>query len=152
MSAALQQEVEAWLDAHWDSENSREIGTSAYDQKSWLTKVVDAGYAVPTWPKEWHGLGLSPKDARFIEKAFQARGAQGWGRDRFHLGAISIYKLGSDALKSELLYKLLTGPICCLLYSEPGAGSDLAGIRTRAVRDGADFVVTGQKVWTSSAV
>lgn len=152
MSATLKQDVESWLKTYWDSKNGREVGTSAYDQKSWLTKVVDAGYAVPTWPKEWHGLGLSPKDARIIEKAFQACGAQGWGRDRFHLGAISIFKLGSEALKKELLYKLLTGPICCLLYSEPGAGSDLAGIRTRAVKDGDDYVINGQKVWTSNAV
>ena len=87
-----------------------------------------------------------------LEDAFQARSAKGWGRDRYHLGAITIFKLGSDALKTELLYELLTGPICCLLYSEPGAGSDLAGVRTRAVKDGDGFVVTGQKVWTSNAV
>ena len=152
MSDALQREVESWLAAHWDSENEREIGTSTYDEKSWLTKVVDAGYAVPSWPKHWYGLGLSSKEARIIERAFQASGAKGWGRDRFHLGAISLYKLGGEALKTELLYELLTGPICCLLYSEPGAGSDLAGVRTRAVLDGDDFIVTGQKVWTSNAV
>ena len=59
--------------------------------------------------------------------------------------------MGSDDLKNELLYRLLCGPICCLLYSEPGAGSDLAGVRTRAIKDGDDFVVNGQKVWTSNA-
>ena len=152
MSTDLKQEVETWLAAHWDSENGRAVGSSDYDQKSWLTKVVDAGYAVPSWPEKWYGRGVSPKEARIIEKAFQARGAKGWGRDRFHLGAISIFKLGSEALKTELLYELLTGPICCLLYSEPGAGSDLAGIRTRAVKDGDDFIINGQKVWTSNAV
>lgn len=151
MSADLKQAVGSWLDAHWDSENACEIGTQTYDQKSWLTKVVNAGYAVPTWPEEWYGLGMSPKEARIIEDAFQSRGAQGWGRDRFHLGAISIFKLGSEALKKELLYELLIGPICCLLYSEPGAGSDLAGVRTRAVKDGEDYIVNGQKVWTSNA-
>jgi alkylation response protein AidB-like acyl-CoA dehydrogenase len=151
MSDALKHEVETWLDQHWDSAKGCSIGQDHYDQNRWLTKVVDAGYATPTWPEQWHGRGLKPREARVIEKAFQARGAKGWGRDRFHLGAITIFKLGSDALKTELLYKLLTGPICCLLYSEPGAGSDLAGIRTRAVKDGDDFVVTGQKVWTSNA-
>lgn len=152
MSIDLKKEVENWLDAHWDSANEREVGTKVYDQKTWLTKVVDAGYAVPTWPKEWYGLGLSPKEARIIEKAFQDRGAHGFGRDRFHLGAITIFKLGSEALKKEILHDLLTGPFCCLLYSEPGAGSDLAGVRTRAVKDGDDFIVNGQKVWTSNAV
>lgn len=152
MSAALKTEVESWLDANWDSENGCEVGAKTYDEKSWLTKVVDAGYAVPTWSPDYYGRGLSPKEAGVIEAAFQARGAQGFGRDKYHLGAITIYKLGGKALKDELLYELLTGPICCLLYSEPNAGSDMAGIRTRAVKDGDAFVVNGQKVWTSNAV
>jgi len=151
MSDALRHEVEQWLDDNWDSKNFCAVGEESYNQKSWLTKVVDAGFATPTWPEKWHGRGLSSKEARIIEKAFQARGAKGWGRDRFHLGAITVFKLGSDALKTELLYELLTGPICCLLYSEPGAGSDLAGIRMRAVKEGDEFVVNGQKVWTSNA-
>jgi len=154
MSEIIKAQVEDWLDKHWDSLNDREVGTDTYNEKRWLTKVVDAGYATPTWPKKWHGLDLSAREARVIEKAFQRRGAKGWGRDRFHLGAITIFKLGSNALKKELLYVLLTGPICCLLYSEPGAGSDLAGVRTRAVKkdEGDEFVVNGQKVWTSNAV
>ena len=151
MSDALRNEVEKWLDDNWDSKNFCAVSEESYNQKSWLTKVVDAGFATPTWPEKWHGRGLSSKEARIIEKAFQARGAKGWGRDRFHLGAITVFKLGSDALKTELLYELLTGPICCLLYSEPGAGSDLAGIRMRAVKEGDEFVVNGQKVWTSNA-
>lgn len=152
MNNDLKAEVEGWLDAHWDAENAREVGTKAYDEKSWLTKVVNAGYAVPTWSREYYGRELSPHNAAIIEKAFQARGAQGFGRDKYHLGAITIYKLGGKALKDELLYKLLTGPICCLLYSEPNAGSDMAGIRTRAVKEGDEFVINGQKVWTSNAV
>jgi len=151
MSDALRHEVEQWLDDNWDSKNCCAVGDESYNQTSWLTKVVDAGFATPTWPEKWYGRGLSSKEARVIEKAFQARGAKGWGRDRFHLGAITVYKLGSDVLKAELLYELLTGPICCLLYSEPGAGSDLAGIRMRAVKEGDEFVVNGQKVWTSNA-
>lgn len=151
MSDVTTAAVEEWLDRHWDSDNRREIDAQEYDEGSWLKKVVDAGYAVPTWSQEWFGLGLGGREARHIEKAFQKRQAPGWGRDRFHLGAITIYKLGSDDLKNELLYRLLCGPICCLLYSEPGAGSDLAGVRTRAIKDGDDFVVNGQKVWTSNA-
>jgi len=148
---ALREEVEAWLDQNWDSEKLCEKGAGTYDEKSWLSKVVDAGYAVPSWPKEWYGRGLNGRDGSVIEKAFMARKAQGWGRDRFHLGAITIYKLGSKELKDELLYELLTGPICCLLYSEPNAGSDLAGVRTKAVLDGDEYLVNGQKVWTSNA-
>jgi alkylation response protein AidB-like acyl-CoA dehydrogenase len=151
MSETTTEPVESWLDEHWDSEHRREIGTQEYDEGSWLQKVVDAGYAVPSWSREWFGLGLSGREARKVEKAFQKRHAPGWGRDRFHLGAITLYKLGSEELKKELLYALLCGPICCLLYSEPGAGSDLAGVRTRAVKEGNEFIVNGQKVWTSNA-
>ena len=60
--------------------------------------------------------------------------------------------MGNTELKREMLPQLLTGPICCLLYSEPNAGSDLAGVRTRADLDGDSFVINGQKVWTSDAV
>ncbi len=151
MNDTLAADVEQWLDQHWDAENRREVASDTYDESQWLEKVVVAGYAVPTWSRDWYGLGLSQKEARTIEKAFQKSRAPGWGRDRFHLGAITIYKLGSDELKQELLRKLLCGPICCLLYSEPGAGSDMAGVRTRAVADGEDFIVNGQKVWTSNA-
>lgn len=151
MNDALRNEVEDWLDQNWDSENRREVGTDVFDEVRWLEKVVDRGYATPTWSRDWFGLELNQKDARTIEKEFKARNAPGWGRDRFHLGAITIYKMGSDELKTELLRTLLTGPICCLLYSEPGAGSDMAGIRTRAVKDGDEFIVNGQKVWTSNA-
>jgi alkylation response protein AidB-like acyl-CoA dehydrogenase len=60
--------------------------------------------------------------------------------------------MGEEAMKREVLPDLLAGPICCLLYSEPSAGSDLAGVRTRAVKDGDEYVINGQKVWTSNAV
>lgn len=150
--SGIREEVESWLDEYWDSEGRREKGTDRYNRSNWLKKVVDAGYAVPTWSKQWFGRELSAEDAKEVEVAFQSRRAEGWGRDKFHLGAITIYKLGSDELKTKMLYELLTGPICCLLYSEPGAGSDLAGIRTRAVAEGNEFVINGQKVWTSNAV
>lgn len=151
MSDALREEVENWLQRHWDSDNLRAVDTEVYDEKRWLSEVVDAGYATPTWSKAWFGRELSQREARVIEKTFQKHRAPGWGKDRFSLGAITLYKMGSEALKAELLRELLIGPICCLLYSEPGAGSDLAGIRTRAVKDCDEFIINGQKVWTSNA-
>ncbi len=113
--------------------------------------MLEAGLAVPSWPSEWFGLGMTSAQCKVIEKAFAERNAPGTGLDRYHLGAITVFKAGSDALKREMLPELLTGPICCLLYSEPNAGSDLAGIRTRAERDGEQYVINGQKVWTSNA-
>lgn len=143
--------VEAWLDENWDTEKGCAKGEDSYDEKSWLTKVFEAGFCVPSWPTEWYGLGLSQKQSGIIEKAFAKRKAQGSARDRFHLGAITVFKVGSDELKRTMLPIMLTGPICCLLYSEPNAGSDLAGVRTKAIPDGDDYIITGQKIWTSNA-
>jgi alkylation response protein AidB-like acyl-CoA dehydrogenase len=147
----IQNVVEAWLDAHWDAEKRCAKGADRYDEKSWLTQVFEAGFCVPSWPIEYYGLGLSQKQSAIIEKAFSRRNAEGSARDRFHLGAITIFKVGSEPLKRTMLPIMLTGPICCLLYSEPNAGSDLAGVRTKAVPDGDDFIITGQKIWTSNA-
>lgn len=147
----IENEVEAWLDANWDSDKRCEAGKDQFEKKAWLAKVLEARFAVPTWSDDWYGRGLKPAQARIIERAFKKRGAPGTGQDRFHLGAVTVYRLGSDALKKELLPGLLTGESNCLLYSEPGAGSDLAGVRTRAVRDGDDYIIIGQKVWTSNA-
>tara|TARA_R110002124_G_scaffold126278_2_gene285795 strand:+ start:5043 stop:6245 length:1203 start_codon:yes stop_codon:yes gene_type:complete len=143
--------VEAWLDENWDTEKGYAKGAGSYDEKSWLTKVFEAGFCVPTWPTDWYGLGLSAKQARIIEQSFTKRKAPGHSRDRFHLGAITVFKVGSDELKRTMLPIMLTGPICCLLYSEPNAGSDLAGVRTKAIPDGDDYIITGQKIWTSNA-
>ncbi|MDG0980583.1 MAG: acyl-CoA dehydrogenase family protein [Halieaceae bacterium] len=140
-----------WLDKNWDSEKCRPKGTAQYNEKAWLQQVLDAGFAVPSWPEAWFGLGLTPRQSGIIEKTFASRRAPGAGRDRYHLGAITVFKAGSEELKREMLPTLLTGPICCLLYSEPNAGSDLAGIRSKAERDGDDFVINGQKIWTSNA-
>lgn len=148
---ALKQEVQSWLEANWDAQNKREQGASAFDSNSWLTKVRDARFAVPTWSSDWYGRDLSQGEARVIESAFAKVGAPGAAQDRNNLGAITVYKTGDDIQKAKFLPEMLGGAGFCLLYSEPGAGSDLAGVRTRADRDGDDFVITGQKVWTSYA-
>ena len=140
-----------WLDAHWDTQHRRPLDDPDGNKQLWHQKVLDAGLAVPSWPEEWFGLGMKPAQCKAIERAFAERKAPGAGLDRYHLGAITVFKAGSDALKREMLPQLLTGPICCLLYSEPNAGSDLAGIRTRAEREGERFIINGQKVWTSNA-
>jgi alkylation response protein AidB-like acyl-CoA dehydrogenase len=139
----LRQEVSGWLDANWKPGTPR---------KEWLALVVDAGYAVPTWPTEWYGRGLSGADATIIADEFRRRGAPGTRQDVHNLWANTLLSYGSDALKHRLIRRLLMDDVAmCLLYSEPGAGSDLAGLQTRADRDGDEFVVTGQKVWTSGA-
>ncbi|MEW4467319.1 acyl-CoA dehydrogenase family protein [Parasphingorhabdus sp. JC815] len=152
---ALAAEVEAWLDEHWDEQNRREKGTDRLNVKSWLGKLVDAGYSVPTWSPDWFGRGYSSKQARLIDEILKSRNVIGRSQDRYNLGAVTVYRLGSEQLKSELLREMLTGAQSCLLYSEPNAGSDLAGIRTKAEwstgADGGEYVINGQKVWTSNA-
>jgi len=135
--------VRAWLAEHWDP---------ARDRAGWLAAVVDAGYAVPRWPRTAFGSALSDDQARIVEAEFARAGAPGSGQDRTNLWANTLLSHGTDDLRDRLLRPLLENRVrMCLLYSEPGAGSDLAGVRTSAVPDGADYVVEGQKVWTSNA-
>jgi alkylation response protein AidB-like acyl-CoA dehydrogenase len=149
----LRGEVRAWLTRNWRRDLPPAAPwTTSPELKAWLGKVVDGGWAVNTWPVEWRGRGLSDAQARIVEQEFRAVAAPGAGQDKTHFYAITALTFGTDALKHRLLRPMLAGEIAmCLLYSEPGAGSDLAGVRTRADRDGDEFVVNGQKVWTSGA-
>ncbi|MDQ0466734.1 alkylation response protein AidB-like acyl-CoA dehydrogenase [Caulobacter ginsengisoli] len=138
----LRDEVRAWLADNWNPE----------ERAGFLAKVVEARWAAPRWPVEWFGRGLDDTQARIIEREFAAVGAPGTAQDRTNLWANTVLAKGTEALKHQLVGRLLRNEVgMCLLYSEPGAGSDLAGIRTRADRSGDGWVVNGQKVWTSSA-
>ncbi|HMC38182.1 MAG TPA: acyl-CoA dehydrogenase family protein [Acidimicrobiales bacterium] len=136
-------EAAAWLRDHWRPDRPR---------TEWLQMVVDAGWAVPGWPREWYGRGLQPDESKAVAAEFRRAGAPGSGQDTHNLWANTLLAYGTDALKARLLRPLLLDEVAmCLLYSEPGAGSDLAALQTRADRDGDEYVVTGQKVWTSGA-
>jgi alkylation response protein AidB-like acyl-CoA dehydrogenase len=151
---ALRADVRAWLKDNWKGlPASQDQWTSSPERKAWMNRVVDARWAVNRWPVEWFGRGLSDPQARIVEEEFRAARAPGAGLDKTQLYAITALAFGTDVMKTLVLRGILTGDVnMCLLYSEPGAGSDLAGVRTRAVRDGDDFVVNGQKVWTSGAM
>ncbi|WP_165438192.1 acyl-CoA dehydrogenase [Pseudonocardia sediminis] len=141
-------EVRAWLAEHWDPRHR----DSPADRAAWRERVVDSGYAVPRWPREALGLGMSDADADAVEEEFRSVGAPGSGQDRVNLWANTVLAFGTPELRDQLLRPLLLDRVTmCLLYSEPGAGSDLAAVRTTAVADGGEFVVDGQKVWTSGA-
>ena len=143
MTAELRLEVGRWLDERWDP---------ALPRKEWLALVVDAGWAVPTWPIEWHGRAAGAAEASVIAEEFRRRGIPGARQDVHNLWANTLLAYGTEPLKERLIRPLLLGDVAmCLLYSEPGAGSDLAALQTKAERDGDEFVITGQKVWTSSA-
>ena len=121
-------------------------------RQEWLQLVVDYGFAVPTWSPEWHGLGVSVDLAAVVSEEFQLAHATGANQDKHNLWANTLLTYGTEALKRRLIRPLLLDEVkMCLLYSEPGAGSDLAGLQTRADSDGDEYIVTGQKVWTSGA-
>jgi len=144
----VRQTVAAWLDEHWRAEYKN---LPAGDT-TWLAQVVDAGWAAPTWPVEWFGRGLDATNAKIVYEEFRRVGATGTGQDQYNLWAGTILHFANDALRHRVLRRLLLDDIdMCLLYSEPGAGSDLAGIGTRAERDGDEWIINGQKVWTSGA-
>jgi alkylation response protein AidB-like acyl-CoA dehydrogenase len=149
--AALREEVRAWLAANWDPA-LRGTAPTSEPHRAWLAKVVEARWAVPRWSAQWYGRDLDDHAARIIEREFARAGAFGTAQDRTNLWANTALAFGNDAFKAKFVPGLLRNDInMCLLYSEPGAGSDLAGIRTRAERDGDDWVANGQKVWTSNA-
>jgi alkylation response protein AidB-like acyl-CoA dehydrogenase len=136
-------DVRAWLAAHWNPELPR---------GEWRGTLADSGWAAPTWPVEWFGRGLPREARRVVSDEFRRAGARGTGQDVTNLYANTILAHGTDEQKRAFLRPLVLGEHKgCLLYSEPGAGSDLAALQTRADRDGDEWVVTGQKVWTSGA-
>jgi len=139
----LRDEVRNWLSANWNPD---------IDRASWAHIVVDAGWAVPSWEPECYGRGVSDAQSRLVAAEFAAVGAHGCGHDRGNLFACTLHDVGTDEQKRRLIPPSIRGESkWCLLYSEPGAGSDLAGLRTRAERDGDEWVINGQKVWTSFA-
>jgi alkylation response protein AidB-like acyl-CoA dehydrogenase len=139
----LRDEVREWLAANWNPD---------IDRARWAHIVVDAGWATPSWEPEFYGRGLSDAQSRIAAAEFAAVGASGCGHDRGNLFACTLHDAGTDEQKQRLIPPSIRGETkWCLLYSEPGAGSDLAGLRTRAERDGDEWVINGQKVWTSYA-
>jgi alkylation response protein AidB-like acyl-CoA dehydrogenase len=135
-------EVKDWLADNWDPDLTVE---------AWWERLGDSGWAVPTWPVEWHGKGLSRSDGVQVQNAIAAFGAlPAPGGLGLLLAGPTILVHGTDEQKTRYLRDIVTGRKgWCQLFSEPGAGSDLAGLNSRAIKDGDEWVVTGQKVWTS---
>jgi alkylation response protein AidB-like acyl-CoA dehydrogenase len=119
----------------------------------WWERLADSGWAVPTWPEAWMGKGLPGAAARTVADELRAAGALGPPAGLgLLLAGPTILAHGTEAQKERYLRPIVTGQEAwCQLFSEPGAGSDLGSLQTRAVRDGDEWVVNGQKVWTSGA-
>jgi alkylation response protein AidB-like acyl-CoA dehydrogenase len=123
--------------------------------QGWLRVKFDAGYGALSWPVEHGGAGLSAlHEEAFaeVEREFDTPGQHELTSVSTALIAPTVQMFGTDEQKARLVRALLRGDeLACQLFSEPSAGSDLAGLATRAVRDGDHWVVNGQKVWSSGA-
>ncbi len=123
------------------------------DQKLWADRMGERGWTTPEWPAEYGGGGLSKKESKILREEMRRIGA----RNPLHSFGISmlgpaLIKYGNEEQKKEHLPKIVRGEIrWCQGYSEPGAGSDLASLQTKAEDKGDHYLVNGQKVWTSYA-
>jgi alkylation response protein AidB-like acyl-CoA dehydrogenase len=155
---AFQKEVRDWLAANMPpevAEESRRSRTSHVSKErllQWQKKLAGRGWLCPNWPKEYGGPGWNSTQ-KFIFEMEMARA------DSPYLSSFSIkmvapvlMKYGSPAQKQRFLPKIAAAEeLWCQGYSEPGSGSDLASLRTKAVREGNHYVVNGQKIWTTNA-
>jgi len=120
--------------------------------KEWREKLSNKGWVAPAWPKEYGGASLSVMEQFIMNEEFaEARAMNVGGMGTSMIGPTIIIH-GNEEQKKQHLGAILRGEVqWCQGYSEPGSGSDLASLQTRAVRDGDDFVINGQKIWTSGA-
>ena len=156
--AAFRAKVRAWAEDHVPTGWEDQYGASADAeyiefQRQWLRELRDGGYAAPHWSKEWGGgYSLSEQVVIFEELSrLNAPRLRSFFVARHHAYA-TLTHAGTDEQRRQHLPAILNGDeIWCQGFSEPGAGSDLASLRTKAVRDGDRYVVNGQKIWSSGA-
>ena len=137
-------------DACWGGRN---FTFASEDQKLWLERMAARGWTAPDWPTEYGGGGLSQQEHKVLREEMARINARP-PLSSFGVWMIgpAILKFGSEELKRQHLPPIVRGEIrWCQGYSEPGAGSDLAGLQTRAEDHGDHFIVNGQKIWTSYA-
>jgi alkylation response protein AidB-like acyl-CoA dehydrogenase len=155
--AAFREEVRAWVAGNLPDElRGHRGGAARYDGpgvREWSRAIHDAGYAGLTWPAEYGGGGRSyTHQAIFLEESSRAEAPPHLGVIGLGMAGPTIISHGTEAQKARYLKHILSGEeIWCQGFSEPDAGSDLAGVRTSARLDGDHFVVDGQKVWSSYA-
>jgi alkylation response protein AidB-like acyl-CoA dehydrogenase len=156
--ASFRTEVRAWLDANVKKKTDRLLrgmeGEETYlEAKAWYARKATAGYASITWPKEYGGAGLSSvHDVIWSQEVADYETRDGY----FVIGigncGPAIMHYAGEEAKLALLPRMASAEdVWCQLFSEPSAGSDVAGLRTSAERDGDNWLINGQKIWTSGA-
>ena len=150
----FQLETREWIDANLPAElrvgNRKDLPGAILGQ--WINLLADRGWVTPQWPTEYGGGGLDRKHAAVLMnelKSFKAPIVGGFGITM--LGP-TLLEFGTEEQKQEFLPRISRHEMrWCQGYSEPGAGSDLASLQTRAVKEGDEYVITGQKIWTTGA-
>ncbi|HEX5479350.1 MAG TPA: acyl-CoA dehydrogenase family protein [Dehalococcoidia bacterium] len=137
----------------WDD---MRLGTDEYRKLNadWAKKLAARGWIAPAWPKEYGGAGMTVMQQFIFNQEMASAGAPRGGNYGIGTGwaGPTIILYGNEEQKQKYLPPIVKGDaIWCQGFSEPGAGSDLASLQTRAVKDGDDYVVNGQKIWTSGA-
>ncbi|MGA9314837.1 MAG: acyl-CoA dehydrogenase family protein [Solirubrobacteraceae bacterium] len=152
---AFRDELRGWLAENPPDPQPSEGGEDAHYawRRDWQRRLYDAGWAAPAWPAEYGGRGASlTESAIYFEELGLARVPLPVNVLGLLLGGPTLMVWGTDEQKERYLAPILSAEeIWCQGFSEPDAGSDLAALKTRAVKHGDEWVVTGQKVWTSAA-
>jgi acyl-CoA dehydrogenase len=163
---AFRAETRAWLEANCPPEmrepvrsekdlcwGGRHFQFQSPAQKQWLDVMASRGWTVPDWPSDYGGGGLSPAEAKVLKEEMRSLGCRS-PLTSFGISMLgpALLKYGNEEQKKRFLTEIARGEIrWCQGYSEPGAGSDLAGLQTKAEDKGDHYLVNGQKVWTSYA-
>ena len=147
-------ELSDWLETNCPESLRPGAKSSKEDRKSWQEAYTGRGYTTPTWPSEYGGGGLSKAEAQVL--AQEVPRFAGWVPVASFFGTSMLgpvlLEFGNEEQKREHMPKITRCEIeWCQGYSEPGAGSDLASLQTRAVRDGDRFIINGSKIWTTGA-
>ncbi|MDP6607176.1 MAG: acyl-CoA dehydrogenase family protein [Dehalococcoidia bacterium] len=151
--AAFRAEVQEFVGAHWPPARSAksEPTTNMKDAwDSWREALTEKGWIAPAWPAEYGGAGMSVKDQFVLNEVFAENSVMNIGGLGVMMLGPTLIAHGTEEQKKEHIPRMLAGEVQWAQgYSEPGSGSDLASLQTRAVRDGDEFVINGQKIWTT---
>jgi alkylation response protein AidB-like acyl-CoA dehydrogenase len=150
---AFRDELRGWLGDNAPGKEPEGDEAGFEFRRAWQRKLYDAGWAGLSWPKEYGGRGASlVEQAIFNEEIVRAQAPQMANVLGLAMGGPTVIAHGTDEQKERYLLPILSAEeIWCQGFSEPDSGSDLASVKTTAVRDGDDWLVTGQKVWTTLA-
>ena len=144
--------AERGLESDWSADRRSGDTEREGAANAWTDALSERGWFAPQLPKEYGGSGMTPMEQFIFTQERAAAGAPQVGGNGLALLAPTLIVHGSDEQKSKYLPGILSGDVLWAQgYSEPGAGSDLASLQTRAIRDGDEWVINGQKIWTSNA-